>query len=237
MKRCPVCGTTYTDVTLRYCLADGAALGGSLSEEPTLVSRDPLRVDIGRPTDPAVAPPTSVENKPPGGGGSLIIKILLALVGLGVLVVILVAAVAGFLYFNRDAGNGPGVTITNKVPSSTPTPAQTNSDDELQRQIANLERVLNEQLKNLPANLDLDLPDDDSPTREARVNSPGDGFLALRTFPSSETGERILQIPHGATVSVGGCLSGNKVKSKPGRWCRASYNGYSGWVYDGYLIY
>ncbi|MEO7539314.1 MAG: SH3 domain-containing protein, partial [Pyrinomonadaceae bacterium] len=105
-------------------------------------------------------------------------------------------------------------------------------------QIANLERMLNEQTKGKqPANLSLDLPDQNTTVTEARVNSPNDGFLALRTFPSSEAGTRILQIPHGETITVGGCLSGNKIKGKPGKWCRASYNGYSGWVFDAYLIY
>lgn len=233
MKQCPVCRTTYTDETLRFCLADGSALTGGTSDEPTIISHDPLRVEIPRVTQPDVKPP-HVSGSQPSGGSGFFIKVLIGVLVLGFFVVILAAGVMGFLYFNRSSETQVGVK--KEEARSSPTPQPTIDDTELKDQIANLEKILNEQLKNLPANIKLD-PDVDTTVKQARVNSPSDGFLALRTFPSSETGERILQIPHGATFTVGGCLTGNKVRNKPGRWCRASYNGYDGWVYDAYLIY
>src|SRR5439155_23358670 len=101
----------------------------------------------------------------------------------------------------------------------------------------NLEKQLKQQqTTNKPVNIPLSLPNQTS-TTTARVNSPADGFLALRTFPSSDLGDRILKIPHGATITVGGCINASRVGAKPGLWCRANYNGYSGWVFDAFLSY
>ncbi|MGA9994031.1 MAG: hypothetical protein WBP93_01395 [Pyrinomonadaceae bacterium] len=52
MKRCPTCGSTYTDDTLRFCLQDGAVLksvddeadASSTDSEATLVTVPPARV-------------------------------------------------------------------------------------------------------------------------------------------------------------------------------------------------
>jgi hypothetical protein len=124
-------------------------------------------------------------------------------------------------------------------PTLTPAVSQTpaNSDtSQLRDQIANLEKRLNEQKNaNRAANLPPPANQQPAKTTTARVNSPGDGFLALRTLPSSTSGARVLAIPHGALVTVSGCSGTGRAGS--GRWCRATYNGYSGWVYDSYLIY
>ncbi len=72
----------------------------------------------------------------------------------------------------------------------------------------------------------------------ARVNSPGDGFLALRSQPDSENGNRITKIPHGASVNVLSCQSpAVKIGSRTGRWCQVTYNGQSGWAFDAWLDY
>lgn len=245
MMQCPVCKTTYTDTTLRYCLADGATLTDLSDEQPTIVSThadetidmrqgSPVRVDIRGEPPPVHRPAPSSR-----GSSSGILKVLVVIVAVGILAVL--AAAAGiFIYLNR---NGPEtVSIadnknTRTAPSPVPSP-RVSETDELRDQIANLEKLLNEQKKNSqPANIPLSMPKQSSTTTPARVNSPGDGFLALRTLPNSEFGERILKIPHGATVSVGGCGPVVKPVNRSGRWCQASYNGYSGWVFDGYLIY
>lgn len=234
MKQCPSCGTTYTDASLSYCLADGAALNDiSPAEEATVVRSggDPLRVSIPQ-TQPIITP-TTVTQPSDGSSGTVLkvvigflVLVILAIVGLGL---------AGVLYYNSGRGDDVGVTNVNtnkSSPSPSPLPS-VNETDELRKQIADLEKKLNEQKNtNRPADIPLTLPNQTS-TRSARVNSPGDGFLALRTYPSSSVGGRILQIPHGASVTVGGCLA----PSGGGRWCRASYNGYSGWVFDKYLNY
>ena len=75
MKQCPVCKTTYTDDTLRYCLADGTTLAeGPLTEETVFRTsgRDALRVPIERdepkrftPNPPIVAARLMSVNVPP----------------------------------------------------------------------------------------------------------------------------------------------------------------------------
>ena len=237
MKQCPVCKTTYTDATLSFCLADGAALADMADEQPTIVRQggEPMRVQIPQETARTTAPPTYQQAAPSQGGSSGgLLKVLLVVFGLGILAALALAA-GTLIYFRINrADQAPGANNSNvKMPAtSSPTPTP---DDLRDQKIANLERQLNDQKTNSrPANVPVAPPNQPGRTI-ARVNSPGDGFLALRTLPSSTAGSRILQIPHGATVSVGGCLGNGRAGS--GRWCRANYNGYSGWVFDAYLIF
>jgi hypothetical protein len=262
MKQCPSCRTSYSDSTLRYCLADGTVLTDPAEGDATVVRNvddlqsektiamatpgRPVRVDISpaaAPTVPNAVMPTAAPTfvppaaAPPSGN---IFKVVLALIGLGILLV-LIAGIGSLIYLNlpgrENAANPAGNKDTRNVP--TPAPTQSKNDkDELRDQIANLEKQLNEQNKDKRgADVPLTLPNEPATTTTARVNSPGDGFLALRTVPSSEAGARIVQIPHGATVTVGGCLTTIRIGGKSGRWCRANYDGYSGWVFDAFLIY
>ena len=129
----------------------------------------------------------------------------------------------------------PSPTITNSLTKS-PTPDEAAI---LKEKIANLEKKVQEQKTSTPS-----IPTISNSTVSqtpqsnritARANSPGDGFLALRTGPSAETGERIMKIPHGATITVLSCLP--KASGKKGRWCRVEYNGNIGWAFDSYMIY
>ncbi len=265
MKQCPKCGTTYSDNTLIYCLADGDVLVGA-DEQATFVrtsnmgaanvtERFPapagaLRVEI--PQDAtnvnyAAAPPPQAEP------GSSWLKIALILGLVGIMGLIAIAGAGALIYFNKESRPAVTNTATNRDSnknsnSSSPTPlaspanasTPSNSEtDQLRDQIANLEKKLTEQKNSNrpPSNTP---PPPDQPTvtsSSARVNSPGDGFLALRSYPSSDIGERVTRIPHGASVTIGGCLARARVGNKTGRWCRASYGGYSGWVFDAWLNY
>ncbi|MBS1794920.1 MAG: SH3 domain-containing protein [Acidobacteria bacterium] len=72
----------------------------------------------------------------------------------------------------------------------------------------------------------------------AQVYSPGDGFLALRSEPSSSYGYRIAQMPHGADVDIIQCQnSTERVGGRAGRWCQVYYEGYTGWAFDAWLVY
>jgi hypothetical protein len=66
----------------------------------------------------------------------------------------------------------------------------------------------------------------------ARVNAPGDGFLALRSAPSTERGARLAKIPHGSELILGECRPAGPSDS----WCRTDFEGRSGWVLDRYLV-
>ena len=69
------------------------------------------------------------------------------------------------------------------------------------------------------------------------ADSPDDGFLALRSQPSAQSGSRIVQIPHAASVDVGPCDGpAETVGGRSGRWCQAQYDGRSGYLFDAYLV-
>lgn len=257
MKQCPSCGTNYTDDTLRFCLSDGASLiendeqatfvrggqGPQTAKTATFPDRGQLRVDIPQTTASqgySGIPPT-VETSPSW------LKIVVVVGVFAVMIVVAAGIAVALIYFNKDArpavtDNGQNANRQSPLPTLTPStsPTAPNSEtNELREQIANLEKRLNEQ-KNAnrsPTNIPVP-PDQPNVTQSsAIVNSPGDGFLALRTLPSSSAGERIYAIPHGARVFLNGCLATTRVGNKTGRWCRARYGTYNGWVFDAWLAY
>ena len=252
MKQCPSCLTTYTDETLRFCLADGSILSALDEEQATLIrtsgirpaeetavmgKAEPVRVDLpiaGMPSTRASQP----QVPPSSGSSSVVLKIIVAVIGLGILALLLVGAAGAVYYFASGKEVPPASNSANTRQTPTaPTPVK-DDRDELRDQIANLQKQLNEQKKTtLPTNSTITQPKQSATTTTARANSPSDGFLALRSLPNSEIGERILKIPHGATVTVGACGPVIKPVSRSGRWCQATYNGYSGWVFDAYLLY
>lgn len=67
---------------------------------------------------------------------------------------------------------------------------------------------------------------------KARVHTPGDGFLALRSEPSIRRGKRLLKIPHNTMLTLDECVTGED----DGRWCRTGFQGEVGWVFERYLI-
>jgi len=66
----------------------------------------------------------------------------------------------------------------------------------------------------------------------ARVHTPGDGFLALRSEPTIRRGKRVLKIPHGTELTLGECVT----RRDDGRWCRTGYQGRTGWVAEQFLV-
>lgn len=207
----------------------------SVADEATVVLPGraiPVRIDIPQQT--------SVRASPEGTNGSNTMKIVFIVGLFGAMILIAVAGAAALLYYNKDSRSAP--TNSNNVspaPAASPTTDQTNA---LRDQIANLERRLSDQKKNgseangptPPLNAATNAA---TMTTQARANSPGDGFLALRSLPNSEAGERIAKIPHGATVMVGTCGPIIKPVRRSGRWCQANYNGQTGWVFDAFLTY
>jgi hypothetical protein len=234
MKQCPVCKTTYTDDSLRYCLADGATLSdGPLSEETVL--QPGVRVDI--PHDEA----TPQRNVPPprstGKGFKLFVAVAIILILFAG-----AAAVAGLILYN-NIGKSNSNNSSARVPSPTPvsTPTQSPSTDaekqRLQDELANLQKKLDQQ-KNANAAVPLSSPTPDRGHPTAQVNSPNDGFLALRSEPDADYGDRIAKIPHGATVEIENCeRSKVTISGRSGRWCQVTYNGQTGYVFDAWLIY
>lgn len=234
MKQCPTCRTTYTDETLRFCLADGGTLVGIGGEAETVV-RHGVRVDVSPPTSPRI--PSS---PPPPAKGSPILKIVIAVLAIGFLGLLGLGAAGAIFYFNSG---GTTVVIASPTPSFTPQPSRSPSpsptpddDERLEQEIANLQKQLEDALKPSPTKTPPGFESDVLP--KARVNSPSDGFLALRSEPDAEHGERLAQIPHGTVITLQNCEKQKvKIGSRTGRWCMVTYGDHTGWVFDAWLDY
>lgn len=251
MKQCPNCKTTYTDETLRFCLTDGANLISPNEPDPTVAfNRNQVRVDfqedsapesIATVFSPPVIPPSFLppaSQIPEKKGASW--AIIGVLVGLLIFVLLGFAGFAGFVYFQQPKEN-PDIAKTSPTPKPSPnskTSPDASDDEDLKKKVENLEKQLEAQKNQTPATLPTPFPTQTTTTpttrQTARANSPNDGFLALRSEPTTETGYRITKIPHGASVTVLGCPNPGKTK---GRWCRVIYNGQQGWAFDAYMIF
>lgn len=131
----------------------------------------------------------------------------------------------------------------NPTPTAAPITAPDNETEKLKEKIEALEKKVDEsepkttstpQIKEKIPTIPT-IPDSRS---NATVSASGDGFLAMRSQPSTNSGYRILKIPHRANVRVLGCQqTTTRVDGRSGRWCQVSYAGKSGWVFDGWLVY
>ena len=228
MKRCPDCQTTYTDETLRFCLADGSSLVDITEAETVL--RPGVRVDIPSTNYPTIST-TAAKGNP-------ILKVVIAVLVVGFLGLLGLGAAGAILYFNSGGTNIAVASPTpTPVPTRIPSPSPTPDDDErLEQEIANLQKQLEDALEPTPTKTPPSFESDDLPT--ARVNSPSDGFLALRSDPDSEKGTRLAQIPHGTVITLENCEKERvKIGSRTGRWCMVTYRGQTGWVFDAWLDY
>ncbi len=217
MKQCPACNAVYHDPMLLFCTADGSPLIGG----PVSAATVQLRNDAAQSTT-----------------AKTILKIVIALVAVGILA-IAAAGVAGVIYFYRTSPSYSGVPSATPGPEPTATPVTAaDPTGDLQEQLAKLEKLLTEQLSgNGSGDEPLTLPFDMNNPRTARVNSPGDGFLTLRTMPNHQIGKRVGQIPHGEVITVGMCVNSERIGQRTGSWCRTNYKGQSGWVFDAWLDY
>lgn len=234
MMRCPVCGNQYTDGSLRYCLADGTALVPA--DEDTIARRDAVRVDIPPPepvAHPAVQPAT--EKK----GISTGIKILLGLTAVGALVAVVAIVAAVLLISYAGKGTIENTKAATPTPTASVTPTSDAEKERLQKELANAQRKLDEQKSSSPPANTAPFPEPSQPgVATARVNSPNDGFLALRDKPDADYGARLAKIPHGTVVTLEDCQRQRvTVVGRSGRWCMVTYDGTTGWVFDAWLDY
>ena len=237
MKQCTVCKTTYTDDTLRFCLADGGSLlyiGDETFERPG------VRANIDAPPTERIGSYPTVASK---GSGSPVVKIVIAILVIGFLGLLGIAAAGVLFYMNT------GSVVATASPTPTPSPSPTSTSwpqatpspdadsEELEKELADLQKKLEEIVKNAPGKPTTDADDSDG-TRTAKVNSPKDGFLALRDKPDAKKGVRLTQIPHGATVNLENCEKERvTIDGRAGRWCMVTYADQTGWVFDAWLDY
>lgn len=257
MKRCPNCNTTYTDETLRFCLEDGGQLvpltgtektvsSMSGSEETIAFDRNPVRVDVaGKPEpesvntfiSPSFPPPSQPPSAQPQQGTSSVVVGLLA--GLLLVVILGFAGFAAYVFLRPEPKPNDNKDVATTQPTSAKKPAdedknaEKDDNEDLKEKLANLEKQLEQQQKeaNVPKIQPTPAPDGNT----ARINSPRDGFLALRSDPDTETGFRITKMPHGASVRVLGCRPYSYIGKTRGRWCQVSYAGQTGWAFDAFL--
>ena len=238
MKQCPSCKTTYTDESLRFCLADGAHLISTPDAAETVrmsFANEPLRVNLPPDSAPTIFSPPIAQMPPAKKGVSPIIVGIL-----GVLLLLVIGLFAAYILLRARTDKTFSVLAS---PTPTASPAVSKTDvptDEtaaLKEKLASLERQMQDQKNQkqaAPANTF-------SPSKQtlttARANSPRDGFLALRSEPNSETGYRIAQIPHGAVLTVLGCPKPSNIGKMAGHWCQVTYNGQSGWAFDKFMIF
>jgi hypothetical protein len=216
MKQCPACKTTYTDDSLRFCLADGTVLADVPDEQATVVSSRNEPVQAKR-------------------SGSPVLKFAMVMALIGVIVIGLAALAGTILYYNTS-----GRDKVSNASSPTPLPSVAATPDaekqRLQDQLANIQKRLDEQTKN--ADTPPNPPDKPAGVVMARVNSPRDGFLSLRSEPDADHGERLAKIPHGSTVKIENCdRSSVKIGGRSGRWCLVTYGDHTGYVFDAWLDY
>jgi len=230
MKQCPNCKTAYADDSLSFCLNDGANLI-SMPEAATVqmsFDKSPARVNIAPDSVPTYfSPPIQ---QPPTKNKA--IPIIAGILGL---LLLAIGGVAAFVLLRPPADKNPVAASPNQTVS--PVAAANEETAKLKEEMANLQKQLQDrknQKPNTPA-------ETFSPPKEAlataRANSPRDGFLALRSEPNSETGYRIAQIPHGATLTVLGCPKPSNIGKMAGRWCQVIYNGQSGWAFDAFMTF
>lgn len=237
MKQCPNCGTTYTDETLRFCLTDGATLESvAIDEKTAAFDRNRVRVDFQKDSapesvntviSPPFSPPQNAEKKGTNWAIVGVLGVLLVFVLLGF------AGFAGYVFYTQSGSDNKHTAVNSPTPNVSPTRS---GDKKLEEKVANLEKQLEEQKDKNTTNSSNPFPTE-TPTAErtARANSPGDGFLALRSLPSTETGERLAKIPHGAPLTVLDCPKPTNPGKMKGSWCRVIYNGQEGWAFDAYM--
>ena len=248
MKQCRKCRTNYADDTLRFCLEDGTPLVTSVEQErvirpgeresyvteqlPSNITQgnDPMRVDIPQ-SDRSTRPINvhKVESDFPWT------KFVVAGLAIGLIVVV----AAGLLGVAFYVGSG---RKSNVVISSSPTPVPSSSTDDekkrLEDEVAKLKKKLEDSNGSSSGSDDaFDFSDLAGLGGTAEVNSPKDGFLALRNLPNVQYGERIAKIPHGATINILMCSDDTvTIDTRTGHWCMVSYEEQVGWVFDAWLI-
>ncbi len=250
MKQCPKCKTVYTDDSLQFCLSDGANLISVDDRDEAAetvrmsVGGAPLRVDIPQNSVPTIftnappvqqAAPNQSAKKKFGIIAAVLIGFFLLLAGIGI---------AGFVFYKQSGNQNSQIAAASPTPNGKPTASPVTSPkdetEKLKGDLANLQKQLDEQKKqktNAPANNSAPPSASPQTPKVAKVNSPRDGFLALRSEPDSDTGYRIAQIPHGATLTVLGCPIPSNVGKMFGRWCKVIYEGQSGWAFDAFMTF
>lgn len=219
MKQCPQCQKTYAD-DISYCLDDGSTLffnvHSTYDEVPTVVlSR--LNTDAKRPINQTAA---------------WVYPVVGVMSGL-IVVFAFLAALPYLTAKKEDTGETTQAKVANKNEKSVVSESETKPSPTIQTIIVE---------KEVPKAVSVPSPSSAAPIKQTAysavtVNSPRDGYLALKSEPCvAPCGTMLLKIPHGTRLSLGTCKDALEVADKRrGRWCSTSYGGYTGWVFDAFV--
>ncbi|REJ76385.1 MAG: hypothetical protein DWQ47_12320 [Acidobacteria bacterium] len=240
MKKCPKCGNAYTDESLVYCLSDGTVLedddpagteafnAADTGDSSRTTAKGDKRVKIDIPDREEVPTRESLKEASSAGSSGKNGIGLAGVLGIVALAVVVTAgATALLVYFLILPQASSGNTTSNTANSS--------EVNDLKQQMEELSNRIQDGKNPSPGSTD---PDDREVyiEQKRRVNSPGDGFLALRDQPSAKVGRRLAKIPHGEVVDLGACQDRTEtIGGRTGRWCRVRWNGLWGWAFDVWL--
>ncbi len=236
MKLCPKCKTSYSDDTLRFCLADGTSLISMPSAEETIEmsgATHPMRVDVPTQSDPTVFSPAA-NQQPQNARSGINPWLVIPLIAILFLSVI---GLLAYIFFK------PTETVVSNSPTPAPTATPDNDTAALKEELESLKKQIESQKSPVKNDSAVRPFPEDTPTapviQTARVNSPGDGFLALRSIPDAKNGLMLAKIPHGTNLEIIGCQKtpSQLPGKRRGRWCRTNYNSQGGWVFDAFLSY
>lgn len=221
---------------MRFCLADGASLTAIPDAEKTVDMSggiNQMRFNVPPQSEPTFISPASPPIQPGRSGiNPWLVFPLFAILILSVI------GLAGYILLKPAE-----IVVSN---AATPTLAATAAPDRETAAIKEELESLKKQVENQKTPVKTDSATRPFPTQTpsvpiiqtARVNSPNDRFLALRSQPNAKSGERLAQIPHGTNIEIIGCQKTSvNIGSRRGRWCRTNYYGQSGWVFDAWLDY
>jgi len=245
MKECPQCKSVFSDDSLKFCLADGAELvDRDEARTESMNLADVTQADAGADTSAnarvRIDVPADEEqetfsrSREPAKRSGVRVGVVVAVVGLLLVVIAGLAGVVGYILYRQSLAQGQQQASTKDDPRDAEV-------ERLKQRIEELGNRISDEPDETPSATPAATPEDEEPEYDEevikRVNSPNDGFLALRDQPDSERGSRIAKIPHGDIVVVERCQ--NKavtIGGRAGHWCRARWEGYTGWVFDVWLI-
>lgn len=210
MKKCPNCQQIFDDDTI-FCTNDGTTLiadSGQHRFGGFQRSGDMPTQYVQRPQN-TPSPPTAPSN-----------RWIFPLVGIlcGLVVVL------GFVAFFRESPSDKSVVAQKNTEA-----VESNKNTEARPSI---------QVEKTPVPPPPPQPSGNQPYPIVTVNSPRDGYLALKSDPCIAPCRTILKIPHGTRLSLGTCKDTFEVADRRrGRWCYVSYGGQTGWIFDAFVTY
>lgn len=227
MNRCPTCGHLY-DSGLSFCPADGTALAVA----PTAASDalGGLLAQHDAPGGPQALAPAP--DPPPAARSGRWMPVLAGVLGL------VVVALLGLVLVRQQASVErleEGVAAAEATAEAARQEAARLEGERVEAERLDAERLDAEEaaaVERAPV-----VSSSVSYTRTVWADSPGDGFLALRSAPNIRSGRRLLKIPHGAALDFGACLAPTTVAGNSGSWCPARYAGVEGWAFDAFVTY